>query len=176
MANSRFWGATPETEKNINTKGKKVKMSKEKRKIGTVGKIIFGFLGLFLVFLVILFIFVIRPGLSLYADAQVLKDDFSSIGDEFQNRDLVSLNEVLDKTEADLKKVKNDKDEKFAWAKNTKMFKANEYYSDFDRFVSAGLYGVDAIREASKVITPFADAAGLKVSPDQELPKAEGLM
>ncbi len=176
MANSRFWGTTPEMEKNISTKGKKIKLPKDKKKLGIAGKIIFAFLGLFLVFLIIMFIFVIRPALSLYADAQVLKDDFSSVGKEFQNRDLVALNKVLDKTEADLKKVKNDKDDKFGWAKNTKIFKANEYYSDFDRFVSAGLHGVDAIREASKVITPFADAAGLKVSPDQELPKAEGLM
>ena len=45
-----------------------------------------------------------------------------------------------------------------------------------DRFINSGIYAVDALREASRVVTPFADAAGLKVSAEQEVPKAEGLM
>jgi len=86
------------------------------------------------------------------------------------------LNEVLDKSEKDINELKSERDKKLSWAKDLKLFKANEYYSDIDKFANAGLYAIDALRETSKIITPFSEAAGLKVSPDQELPKSEGLM
>ena len=178
MANSKFWGASPangkslDSNKNSSSKGKKTG-SKTKKKLG-IGAVIFLFV--LAIILGLLYFFIGRPALYIYSKSNVLKSDFSSIGEAFQNRDLVELNKILDKTDGDIKDLKRDKDEKFSWAKNMKIFKANEYYSDFDKFANAGIYAVDAIRETARVITPFANAAGLKVSPDQELPKAEGLM
>lgn len=171
MANSRFWGSSHTGEVTGITKSKN-----NKRNIGKVGKgsVIF-FLSLAII-LGILFVLVVRPALTLYSMASVLKSDASAIGEAFRKRDLVELNTVLDKTEKDIGDIKSEKNNRFGWARNLKLFKANEYYSDFDKFMNAGVYAVDAIRETSRVITPFAGAAGLKVSPDQELPEAEGLM
>lgn len=173
MANSKFWSASS-SGSTIPTISKTTKQSsKTKKKIG-IGLLIF-----FLLVAIVLglgYYFVGRPALAIYSKANTLKSDISLVGEAFQNRDLVQLNEVLDKTEQDINDLRKDKDEKFSWAKNLKLFKVNEYYSDFDKFSNAGIYAVDAVREMSRVITPFADAAGLKVSPDQELPKAEGLM
>ena len=173
MANSKFWSASS-SGSTIPIISKTTKQSsKTKKKIG-IGLLIF-----FLLVAIVLglgYYFVGRPALAIYSKANTLKSDISLVGEAFQNRDLVQLNEVLDKTEQDINDLRKDKDEKFSWAKNLKLFKVNEYYSDFDKFSNAGIYAVDAVREMSRVITPFADAAGLKVSPDQELPKAEGLM
>ncbi len=173
MANSKFWGASSSGSSVPVVSKKKKTTSKTKKKIG-IGLLIFLlFAGLVLG---LIYYFVGRPALMIYSKANTLKTDMKLAGEAFQNRDLVQLNDVLNKTESDINDLKKDKDEKFPWAKNLKMFKVNEYYSDFDKFANAGLYAVDAVREMSRVITPFADAAGLKVSPDQELPKAEGLM
>lgn len=172
MAKARFWGSNPTSVKL----GKTSTKNSKKKSLGKLGK---GGLVLFLILLtlgLVSYIVVLRPALALYSMANVVKSDASEIGEALQSRDLVKLNEVLDKTEKDLRDLKIEKDEKFGWAENMKLFKANEFYSDFDRFANAGIYAVDALRETSMIITPFADAAGLKVSPDQELPKAEGLM
>lgn len=128
------------------------------------------------VILIILYIIVVRPAMALYGTAKVLKNDGSQISESLRGRDLVALASALDKAEKDLNTLKADKEKKFGWAKNLRLFKANEFYGDSDRFINAGLYAIDALRETSKIITPFASAAGLKVSPDQEIVKAEGLM
>ncbi|MBW6441302.1 DUF4012 domain-containing protein [Patescibacteria group bacterium] len=172
MANSRFWGSkTPVMKKNNKTdksNGKKF-FVKYKKQLMIVG-------GVLLLVGTVFYLILIRPALALYSGFNVIKKDASAIGEALQNRDLVELNEVLDRTEEDLIKLKKEKDKRYGWARNLKLFKANEYYSDFDKFVNAGVYAVDALRETSRIITPFSEAAGLKVSPDQELPKAEGLM
>ena len=173
MANSKFWAPS-----NVNgTAPTKIKNNKNSSKAGKkIGIGLAVFIFILAAFVGLVYLFVGRPAISLYSKANVLKSDLSVIGEAFQSRDLVNLNEILNKTENDINDLKKDKDEKFSWAKNMKMFKVNEYYSDFDKFASAGIYAVDAMREMSRVITPFADAAGLKVTPDQELPEAEGLM
>ena len=173
MANSKFWGTSSSGSSVPTVSKNKKSTSKSKKKIG-IGLLIFI---LFVVLILgLVYYFVGRPALAIYSKANNLKSDVSLIGEAFQSRDLVQLNEVLNKTEQDINDLKKDKDEKFSWAKNLKLFKVNEYYSDFDKFANAGLYAIDAAREMSRVITPFADAAGLKVSPEQELPEAEGLM
>ncbi len=173
MANSKFWGTSSSGSSVPTVTKNKKSTSKSKKKIG-IGLLIFI---LFVVLILgLVYYFVGRPALAIYSKANNLKSDVSLIGEAFQSRDLVQLNEVLNKTEQDINDLKKDKDEKFSWAKNLKLFKVNEYYSDFDKFANAGLYAIDAAREMSRVITPFADAAGLKVSPEQELPEAEGLM
>lgn len=126
--------------------------------------------------LLVFYILIARPVLAFYSTAKVLKDDFAKVSEAMRSRDIVALNVELDNTEKDLNKIKSDKEKKFGWAKNMKLFKANEFYSDMDRFINSGIYAIDALRETSVIITPFAAAAGLKVSPDQELPVAEGLM
>jgi len=179
MANAKFWGSIPAKKENINglTSPKVVKPAKIKSK--SLGKARKGSVILFAVLFVIvvlLYFIVAKPALALYSTAKVLKSDVNEIGEAFKSRDLVVLNEVLDKSDADLSNLRSEKEEKFGWAKNLKLFKANEFYSDVDKFINAGFYATDALRETSKIITPFADAAGLKVSPDQEVPEAEGLM
>ncbi len=128
------------------------------------------------VILIILYIIAVRPAMALYGTAKVLKNDGSQISESLRARDLVALAEALNKAEKDLNALKADKEKKFGWAKNLGLFKAKEFYADSDRFINAGLYAIDALRETSTIITPFAAAAGLKISPDQEVVKAEGLM
>lgn len=172
MANAKFWGSSSTSEKNVTASPK----TKGKKSLGRVGKGSIVFVLIIGLLVGLLYLFIIRPGLELYSMANTLKSGLTSIGEAVQSRDLVELNKTLDEVEADLNEIKSRKDEKFGWAKNMKLFKANEFYSDFDRFANAGIYAIDALRETSRVITPFADAAGLKVSPEQELPKADGLM
>jgi len=173
MANSKFWGMPPANGATTNSSGAKKNNSKSKKKV-KVGVLVVVLILIFLVGLVY-FVFA-KPALDVYSKAVVLKDDVSLVGEAFKNRDLVALNEVLDKSEKDINELKSERDKKLSWAKDLKLFKANEYYSDIDKFANAGLYAIDALRETSKIITPFSEAAGLKVSPDQELPKSEGLM
>jgi hypothetical protein len=172
MSKTKFWGSKPPSGKTNSISSKKGNKSSLK-KVGKGGAV---FLGILIIVAVVMYFVAVKPALALYSMANVVKSDASEIGEALQSRDLVKLNEVLDKTEKDLQDLKVEKDEKFSWAKNMKMFKANEYYSDFDKFANAGIYAIDALRETSVIITPFADAAGLKVSPDQEVPEAEGLM
>ncbi len=124
----------------------------------------------------VLYITVVSPAYSLMINVNAVKADATDIGISLQNRDLVALEEDLQKMEKDLTALRNARDEKYGWVKNMSLFKANEFYSDSDRFINAGFYGVDALREVSKVVTPFADAAGLKVRADQEVPQTAGLM
>jgi hypothetical protein len=98
------------------------------------------------------------------------------VSSSLSNRDLVTLASDLDSVETGLNNLRSERDKQFSWAKDTTAFKLNEFYSDSDRFINAGLYGVEAMRELSVIVTPFADAAGLKVFPDQEMPQQEGLM
>ncbi len=177
MNNSKFWGAgsngnaVTKTEgnpdKSINKTGKIVK------KLSVTGIIV---LVLVVVVLGIGYLFVGRPALALLSSAKLLSADKDALAGAVQNRDMVALDKVLIKTEKDLGDLRTARDQKFGWAKNIKLFKVKEYYSDSDRFINAGLYSIDAIREMEKVMLPFADAAGLKVRPDQQVPESKGLM
>lgn len=120
--------------------------------------------------------FVAKPAYTLFSAANVLQTDAKQIGVAMQNRDLVALDLTLDKSEKDLGDVKQQRDQSFGWAKNVGLFKINEFYADSDRFIQAGYDSVTAIREIEKVVMPFADAAGLKVSADQQVQQEQGLM
>jgi hypothetical protein len=203
MAKTKFWGSSPESA-NISSIGSASGLgpeilSKQKatnrnlsgdadnflrefhpagnnnfmKKLGKIGLTIL--LPLILILIALYFILV-RPALALYDTAKVLKDDGSQISESLRGRDLVALATALDKAQKDLNILKAEKEEKFGWAKNLKLFKANEFYSDSDRFINAGLYAIEALRETSTIITPFAAAAGLKVSSEQQVSKAAGLM
>ena len=122
------------------------------------------------------YIFIIRPASALISGANVLKKDFAEISDSLANRDLVQLDTALDKTEVDLNDIRKDRESKFGWAKGVKFLRIGEYYDDSDRFINVGLLSVTALRQTSQIVTPFADAAGLKVLPDQVVPESDGLM
>ena len=139
--------------------------------LGVGGGIVFVLLG---IVALLLFIFVIKPSYALIAGINTLKSDASSLKESMKNRDLVSLNENLNKTEKDLSNLRKSRESNFAWAKNFPLTKV--YYSDSDHFINAGLHGVKAGRELSKVIEPFADAVGLRVSKEEKIVKQEGLM
>lgn len=203
MANTRFWGAAPTNGNTIPNKDKsptqpvppatsgfgesatgeivktpikKINLVKNKesmKKLSKIGlTILLPLIGVFLIF----YVLVLKPGLALYGTIKVLKNDGSQVSAALKNRDLIALGAALDKTQADLTSLKADKEKKFGWAKNLKLFKANEFYSDSDRFINAGLYAIDALRQTSTIITPFASAAGLKVTADQKVVEAQGLM
>jgi hypothetical protein len=122
------------------------------------------------------YIFVFSPAIALYSKTKALNEDFNQISDSIRNRDLVLLEEVLQKTDTDLEELRQTRDDKFGWTRNTKLFKLNEFYSDSDRFINAGHLSIDALREMSRIVTPFADAAGLRVSEEQQVDQEEGLM
>ena len=113
------------------------------------------------------YIYIIRPGLVVKSKIDILKTDANDIQDSLKNRDLVSLENNLIETENDLKELKRAMDENFGWAKNFNLTKS--YYQDSDHFINAGNHSIEAIREAVELMKPFADAAGLKVSEEQEV-------
>lgn len=176
MNNTQFWGA-PGSGFQPGASGYK---STKKKGNGSVAKK----LGISTVVLVVVlaivgilgYVYIGKPAYALYTAANILKSDTAKIGEALSGRDLVALDAELNKTEDHLKSLREQREQSFGWAKDFKALKINEYYSDSERFINAGFYAIDALREVEKVVLPFADAAGLKVSPDQELPEQEGLM
>jgi hypothetical protein len=171
-------GVSPEVTPKVKPELPKIKFPTmgDKKNMKNAGKAGAVALGIIVSLLVFFYVILVRPALAVYSTAKVLKDDFARVSEAMRSRDIVALNNELNNTEKDLNNLKTDKEKKFGWAKNNKLFKLNEFYSDADRFINSGIYAIDALRETSVIITPFADAAGLKISPEQELPKAEGLM
>ena len=179
MESSKFWNeaSLPSTAPKVdnNLKGF-YNMKKDKNILKGLGLtsiivlIIAGIIG------VLSYIYLLTPAYALMSSFNSLKADANDVVTSLKDRDLVILAQNLDTLEKDLNKLRVERDEKFDWVKNIKTFKINEFYSDSDHFINAGLYSVDALREASSVVTPFADAAGLKISADQEAPQEQGLM
>ncbi len=175
MEHTKFW--------NVKTNGKVQKDGDPKKQKKVNDKLLqkLGMTGIFILVLVgivgaVSYIYVIRPAYALIATASSLKADVGDIGNSLKNRDLITLEKDLVQTEKDLNTVREEREKTFGWAKNISLLKINEFYSDSDHFINAGLYSIDAIREMSKVVTPFADAAGLKVREDQQIQQEEGLM
>lgn len=116
------------------------------------------------------------PVKSVVSSVNLAKSDGNAIAAALSDRDLVALDASLNKFAKDLTLIKNNRDKNFGWAKNIKLFKLSEFYADTDHFINAGFYSIDALKEIETVVTPFADAAGLKVSADQQVPQDGGLM
>lgn len=200
MDNSKFWnskngskpniinffkslfkkGSTPVVETSAVSNGVTTTFMKNNSKakkiathLGVSGAVVLSLLG---VVLLIAYMFIIRPGYALKVSVDALKADGANILEAMRQRDLVALDKELLKTETDLNTLRQDRENKFGWARNAKIFKLNEFYSDTERFINAGFYAIDAIREIEKVVTPFADAAGLKIREDQQIIQSEGLM
>ena len=177
MNNSQFLGSEGGASFQPGAAGYKAGTKKsgkgvaKKLGIGTVVfLVIIGIIGVFS------YIYLVKPALALYSAANILKSDTAKIGEALQNRDLVALDATLNKTENNLKSLRQQREDSFGWAKDQKLFRINEYYADSERFINAGFYAIDAMREVEKVVLPFADAAGLKISADQEVPEERGLM
>ncbi|KKS60171.1 MAG: hypothetical protein UV27_C0015G0001, partial [candidate division WWE3 bacterium GW2011_GWA1_42_46] len=177
MNNSQFWGSESSSSFQPGAAGYKAGKKKggsgvaKKLGIGTaIFLVIIGIVGVFA------YIYLVKPALALYSAANILKSDTAKIGEALQNRDLVALDATLNKTENNLKSLRQQREDSFGWAKDKTIFRINEYYADSEKFINSGFYAIDAMREAEKVVLPFADAAGLKVSADQEVPEQEGLM
>lgn len=176
MDSSKFWNANNSTTTTIGATGTSTGKKKYKglvKGLGITGIIILVVVGILGIFS---YKYLVQPAYALISSINTIKADSSKVGESLKNRDLVTLATDLDTLQKDLDKLRSERDTKFGWAKTSKMFKLNEFYSDSDRFINAGIYGIDALREISTVVTPFADAAGLKVSPDQEVKQEAGLM
>lgn len=164
----KFWKPNIKNEKNsatlASTNGSNG--SKPKKGIKILG--ITG--GVLLVILAVVGIlaykFVIDPALALKVRAEKLQEDGQLANKAFLDRDLVLLEKVFVQTEQDIEGLRQDRNAKFGWAKN--LPKVKEFYTDTEYFLNSALYAIDAGREFSRIITPFADAAGLKVAEGQE--------
>jgi len=158
----KFWKPNFKEVKNGSVQNPKAKKVRKVFGIGAVVLIaILGAVG------ILAYKFVIDPALALKTRVGRLNEDGQQASKAFQDRDLVLLDQVLTQTESDIKGLRDDRDQKFSWAKNLPRVK--DYYADTEYFLNSGLYAIDAAREFTKIITPFADAAGLKVKPEQEV-------
>lgn len=170
MNNSKFWNSEA-------TSPKIAKINKfdfrNIKGLGTTGLVILSLVAAFGIFAYLVFI---NPALALMSSFKVVKEDGAQIAKDMADRDLVALDKTLNKFDADLKSLSEERDKRFGWAKNAKLFKLSEFYSDSDHFINAGYYASAALREIDTVVRPFADAAGLKVSEAQEVPQQLGLM
>ncbi len=158
----KFWKPDLKTSLDKSSGGKKSK--KPMKALAIAGGVL---LVLIALFGLLAYKFVIDPALALKTRVDLLKEDAQLANKAFLDRDLVMLENAFVKIEQDIEGIRADRDDKFAWAKNLPRVK--EFYDDSDYFLNAGLYAIDAGREFSRIITPFADAAGLKVSEDQEV-------
>jgi len=170
MEKSSFWGTN---KQNPLTGTLGIKQNKRKgflKSLGVSGIILIvisAILGL------ALYLVVISPAFLLVSSVSKVQNNFQQVLVALTNRDLVQLERDLSTLEINLNNLRTERDKKFSWAKGFTLFKVNEFYSDSDKFINAGLYAIEAIREMSVVITPFADAAGLKVDSNQQLNQQE---
>ncbi len=176
----KLFPANNNTMNNKPNKDKFKSLSGQKKKglIKGLGVSSVVFIAIGCVIVLLSYLFVISPAISLMSRVNALKKDFADISQTLTDRDLVELEKVMQRTDSDLDKLKQARDDKFGWAKDISLFKVNEFYSDSDRFITAGHLGTDALREASRIVTPFADAAGLRISEEEEISEGEeeGLM
>ncbi|OGC69756.1 hypothetical protein A2415_04750 [candidate division WWE3 bacterium RIFOXYC1_FULL_39_7] len=180
MNNAKFWNKKNDgglTQSNdigkLNINNKLPMKNKLSMKLGVTGIVMIAILG---VLITLGYLFLIRPAYSVLAAVKTVQRDADSIGTSLKDRDLVALEKNLKQTEKDLTALRKSREDNFGWAKNMGLFKLNEFYSDSDKFINAGFYGIDAMREASVIVLPFADAAGLKIEEGQEVPEEQGLM
>lgn len=158
MPNTTFW--QPNGKIN-NTNGVKSNLKKtfNLKKLGISGVVVLVILS---IVGLIGFIFIVKPALSMTVHINALRTDQKELSEALKARDVVAMEKALDKTEIDLNDLRTARDNNFKWAKGFAPVK--EYYADSDKFINSGLYLIDAARETVKLVMPFADAAGLKVS------------
>jgi len=168
MISSKFWKPSEKNfvpnPKVMHKLGKKPAGGKFMKVFG----VIFGFICLLTVGIgLVAYLVVVRPVQAVLGDATVLNDDITQLKAAFVDRDLVTVGKMLDKTEKDLEVLRTSRDAKLSWMQ--KFGPLASYYTDSDHFIDAGLHLVKATEETVVLIEPFADAAGLRVSEDQEV-------
>jgi hypothetical protein len=175
MSNTKFWGQSGTINLDSNSKNtiKSPGAKKTLKGLSTFGGVL---IALVAVVVIAIYFFIVKPATVLMSSVNVLKTDSSSISNALSSRDLVALDSALTKTQNDLNTTRTERDKEFGWTKTVTLFKINEYYSDSDHFIDAGLDAVKTLRDAETIVRPFADAAGLKVSQDQKTPANTGLM
>lgn len=150
-----------DTKKPSSASKSKIKNKKVLLSIGGV------LVTLFLIVFVASYLFVFSPLQEVQKDVDALRRDGAQAKKAFQDRDLVLLEETFKQTEKDLDTLKETRDTRFSWAKNFPKIK--DYYADTDYFINSGHYAIDAGREFVVLVTPFADAAGLKIEAGQAI-------
>ena len=139
-------------------------------KSGLIFKSIGAVLGVLVVFIVFVYFVVVSPILSFRDSVLSLQSSADKLSYSLINdRDLVAYEKNLLKLENDLKNLKSVRDSKIGHLKNFPYVK--DFYSDIDIFIDTGLKVVDAGKEVRKIIEPFADAMGIRVSEDKPVAK-----
>jgi hypothetical protein len=115
------------------------------------------------------YVFIYQPAILLREDIVQVEQDINAIQQALLNRDLVTLETAMNDTEVSLEALRSSRDEKFAWVQDVTVYNLDKMYSDSDHFINSGLLSLEALKEAKLLAEPFADAAGLRVSEEQEL-------
>jgi len=172
---TKFWSPNKKYVKASNTprmptapsmrslKIPKIKFKKPSKKFLTISG---GVLGVLVAVFVVLYIFILGPVREFYGEVRGLKDNFGKLQEGFLARDLPAMEASFGELEQGLHDVRKSRDENLGWVRNVGFTKG--YYEDSDHFINAGLYAIDAGREAVVLVTPFADAAGFKVNAEDE--------
>lgn len=132
------------------------------------------FTALVLVIGLIFYIKIYSPAKAVAGKIALIRTDVKNAQNDVVGKDLVSLEKDLNKTEEDLKALRQSRDVNFGWAKNYKYVR--DYYTDTDHFINAGFSAIEAVRQAIIAVKPFADAAGLKITESQEAAKQVSLL
>lgn len=160
MTNSTYWSP----KRNNGALFKNLDKKKLLKNFGLTGGIIvfvilvLGGIGYFVVF---------QPALSVLAHVNNLRQDVVQLERALVKRDLVQMRAGLKSTRDSLELLRNDRENKFGWAKNLPVL--STYHADSEHFINSGLYALDAAEEFATVITPFADAIGIRVSPEDKV-------
>ena len=148
---------------------KNLKM-KSNKTTSLVLKVAASFAAVLIVLLIFVYFFVVSPVLSFRDSVMTLKNSSDKLASSLINdRDLVAYEKNLLKLESDLKNLRSVRDSKIGHLKNFPYVK--DYYSDIDTFINTGLIIVDAGKEVRKIIEPFADAMGIRISEDKPVAK-----
>jgi hypothetical protein len=154
-------------DNDLMSKNFKIKSSKNS---SLILKITASLAAIVVVFVIFIYFFVISPVLSFRDSVMTLKNSADKLSSSLINdRDLVAYEKNLLKLESDLKNLRSVRDSKIGHLRNFPFVK--DYYSDIDTFINTGLIIVDAGKEVRKIIEPFADAMGIRISEDKPVAK-----
>ncbi|HXK53031.1 MAG TPA: hypothetical protein PLF29_03520, partial [bacterium] len=165
---SKFFASSKTGLKPASAKGTQLYGNKNNKKILKGAGLAAGIAAVvFLILFAVTYFVALRPTLALTSKVNEVKADISEISKSATNRDLVELSANLDKLEMDIAELRAARDENIGWMENFGLTK--EYYADSNHFMDAGLQMIEAGREAIKLIEPFADAGGFRISAEQEI-------
>lgn len=109
-----------------------------------------------------------RPAYAVLNVAKDLAKDARNIKDSLILRDLVMFEESLESADRNLDRLSEVREQRLRWVEKVPLLKI--YYKDSKHFIVAGKHAIAAGQEFVVLVEPFADAAGLKVADDVDLP------